>query len=71
MLFLSVGGLLTSLKPNQLGINPLFATVLSIAEKEEIFVSLYQNVPSIQRVTISPLNTHDYEILVCKDICVS
>lgn len=62
---LSVGGFLPSLSGDVLGINPLFAAALDISEKQEVHIRSYNNVPRIQRVIISPLQTCDYDILVC------
>lgn len=65
ILYFSIGGLLPAPYRNVFGINPLYAKSLQLLENNPVLVRFVPNrLPIINSLTVSPLNSNDYEVIV-------
>ncbi|KAJ8946678.1 hypothetical protein NQ318_019993 [Aromia moschata] len=61
--YFSVTVLTVKLDDNSVGINSLYAKALGIKENELVTLSEISQLPTVNSITISPLNSNDYDVL--------
>ncbi|XP_056646462.1 peroxisomal ATPase PEX1 [Diorhabda sublineata] len=61
--YFSIGDVSIELEDNFIGLNSLFAKSLNIDNNTLVRVSEIKNLPIISRLTVFPLNPHEYEVM--------
>lgn len=61
--YFSIGDISTELEDNFIGLNSLFAKSLNIDNNTLVRVSEIKNLPIISRLTVYPVNQHEYEVM--------